>query len=152
MSKNFINLVHERVDLANKGQNQTAIMKMKSGWVVLGDNQIIPGYCLLLADPVVDNLNMLEIKKREQFLTDMSIIGDALINILNVEHINYSILGNTYEGLHAHIHPRYEWEKEEFKNSAPWKYNYMKVPVIEFNYERDKELIKKLKEEIERVY
>jgi hypothetical protein len=40
--------IHERVALANRGENKTVITKMESGWVVLGDNQIIPGYCILL--------------------------------------------------------------------------------------------------------
>jgi len=43
MSEKYINIIHERVALTNKGENKTVIKKMKSGWVVLGDNQIIPG-------------------------------------------------------------------------------------------------------------
>jgi hypothetical protein len=27
---------------------------MRSGWLVIGDVQPLPGYCLLLADPVVE--------------------------------------------------------------------------------------------------
>jgi diadenosine tetraphosphate (Ap4A) HIT family hydrolase len=151
MVEKYQNIIDERVDLANKGENKTAIIKMNSGWAVLGDNQIIPGYCLLLADPLVENINILEKTKRQQFLIDMTIIGDALINILHAKIINYSLLGNEDNSLHVHIHPRYEWEKEEYKKYPPWKYNFMKEPTVAFNYERDKELIKKLKKEIERL-
>lgn len=145
------NLVYERVKLAQEGLNSTVITKMKSGWVVLGDNQNIPGYCLLLADPIVDNINKLDKENRKQFLFDMTIIGDALMNILDVKVINYSLLGNLSAGLHAHIHPRYDWENEEYKNFPPWKYNFTKVPTVEFNLEKNRELMQKLKLEIERL-
>lgn len=145
------NILTERIELARKGLNPTVITKMKSGWVVLGDNQIIPGYCLLLADPIVDNLNELNAEERKQFLSDMTVIGDALTNILNARIINYSILGNLDKGLHAHIHPRYDWEKDEFRKSPPWKYNFMKIPVVEFDIEKNKSMMQKLKDEIERL-
>jgi len=145
------NILTERIELARKGLNPTVITKMKSGWVVLGDNQIIQGYCLLLADPIVDNLNQLNAEERKQFLSDMTIIGDALTNILNARIINYSILGNLDKGLHAHIHPRYDWEKEEFRKSPPWKYNFMKIPVVEFDIEKNKSMMQRLKDEIERL-
>jgi len=152
MNNKHENLLYSRVKSAQKGENKTVIMKMKSGWAVLGDNQIIPGYCLLLADPIVDSLNLLTIERRTQFLSDMTVIGDALMKVLKVEIINYSILGNADKGLHAHIHPRYEWEKDEFKKAPPWKYNFMKEIPVQFDYERDNKLIEKIKKEIERIY
>ena len=33
--------------------------RLPSGWVVMGERQVFPGYCLLLPDPVVDHLNAL---------------------------------------------------------------------------------------------
>ena len=45
---------------AQAGTNPTLIGRVSSGWIVLGDNQIVRGYSLLLADPVVDDLNSLE--------------------------------------------------------------------------------------------
>ncbi len=141
----------ERIELARKGKNPTVITKMESGWVVLGDNQTIPGYCLLLADPVIADLNKFDKDQRKQFLLDMTVIGDALVNVLNVKKINYSILDNLNIGLHAHIHPRYNWEKEEFKKFPPWKYNFVKVPVVEFDIEKNSVLIQKLKKEIDKL-
>lgn len=145
------NLVEERISLARKGLNPTVITEMRSGWVVLGDNQIIPGYCLLLADPVAKGINELTIEGRKQFLTDMTIVGDALMSILNVKTINYSLLGNSNNSLHAHLHPRYDWEKEEYRESPPWKYNFLKVPPLEFEIRRDGSLMQRLKDEIDRL-
>ena len=125
MSEKCINIIHERVALANKGENKTVIKKMKSGWVVLGDNQIIPGYCILLSDPVVESINVLEKDKRNQFLMDMGVIGDALLKALNADLINYMILGNLDRSLHAHIHPRYKNEKDEYRKKPPYIYIHL---------------------------
>lgn len=43
--------------MARAGTNPYVICRMRSGWLVIGDVQPLPGYCLLLADPVVPSLN-----------------------------------------------------------------------------------------------
>jgi diadenosine tetraphosphate (Ap4A) HIT family hydrolase len=118
-------IIHERVDLARKGKNPTVITKMKSGWVVLGDNQVIPGYCILLRDPVVETINDLSKNERLVFLEEMTIIGDALIEVFKPRIVNYSILENLDKALHVHIHPRYEWEDEENKRNPPHIYKWI---------------------------
>jgi hypothetical protein len=45
---------------------------MSSGWAVLGDNQFLTGYSLLLPDPVVDHLTDLDHDHRAHYLTDMA--------------------------------------------------------------------------------
>ena len=150
MAEIYENIIHERVAMANRGENKTAIIKMKSGWLVLGDNQIIPGYCILLSDPVVESINVLDKERREQFLMDMTIVGDVLLKTLNPQLINYMILGNSDKSLHAHIHPRYEYEREEYRKRPPFIYNFNKEPEKPFDYERDKELIYIIKNEIEK--
>ena len=54
---------------------------MGSGWAVLGDQQFPPGYALLLPDPVVPSLNALPPAARARFLLDMSVLGDALLEV-----------------------------------------------------------------------
>lgn len=120
-------LVHQRVEAANQGTNPMAIIRLESGWVVLGDEQRIPGYCLLLSDPVAESLNDLSGAERAGFLGDMAAVGDALIEVLGVEIINYSILGNSERALHAHIHPRFEAEPEAFRRMPPWFYHFSKT-------------------------
>ena len=45
-------LITERVALARNGANDKVICRMPSGWAVMGDVQFLPGYCLLVPDPV----------------------------------------------------------------------------------------------------
>jgi diadenosine tetraphosphate (Ap4A) HIT family hydrolase len=96
----------------------------------------------------VESINALDMEKRAQFLLDMSIIGDVLLKTLNAQLINYSILGNLDRSLNAHIHPRYDFEKEEYRNRPPFIYNFNKEPVIPFDYERDKKIMEIIRNEI----
>jgi hypothetical protein len=41
---------------------------------------VLKGYCLLLPDPVVPHLNAMTMNMRQQFLSDMTILGDAVLN------------------------------------------------------------------------
>jgi len=74
--------------------------------VAIGDHQIVPGYGLLLPEPVASDLNQLRPSERDQFLRDMAVVGDALLECTNCERINYEILGNAEPALHAHLFPR----------------------------------------------
>lgn len=67
---------------------------MKSGFAVIEDTQFLPGYCLLLAYPRVESLNRPSMERRRDFLFDMSLIGDAVEQVLRPKRINYSIYGN----------------------------------------------------------
>ena len=83
------------------------IARLRSGWAVLGDPQVLPGYCLLLPDPVVPHLNALEPALQQAFLADMARIGQAVQDITDAVRINYAIFGNVEPALHAHVIPRY---------------------------------------------
>ena len=142
-------LLHQRVQAAQKGENPTVICQMPSGWVVIGDQQFIPGYCLLLADPVVSDLNKLSGEARIQFLTEMTIIGDALLEVTEAYRINYEILGNTDPALHAHIFPRYLHEPDKPRAVPVWMgYSREEYQSRPFDLERDKELMGKIAEAI----
>src|SRR5689334_22916115 len=93
-------LIHDRVEAARRGDNPAAICRVRSGWVVLGDRQFLPGYSLLLPDPAVPSLNDLPLAERSQFLLDMTSIGDALLRVTDAIRINYSIYGNAEPALH----------------------------------------------------
>ncbi len=108
-----MNLIEERVAMARAGTNPYVICRMRSGWLVIGDVQPLPGYCLLLADPVVPSLNDLSPEARTAFLGDMALAGDALLSATGCARVNYEIWGNAEPALHAHIMPRYLTEPED---------------------------------------
>ena len=137
-------LIHHRVQAAHEGKNPTVICKMSSGWAVLGDRQFIPGYALLLPDPVVSNLNELKTQERSQFLQDMTLIGDALLELTDSYRINYEILGNYEPALHAHIFPRYMSEPEQSRQRPVWMYDREQLNSRPFDLKRDGERMKQI--------
>ncbi len=140
-------LIHQRVEAAQKGENPTVLCKMESGWAVFGDHQVLNGYCLLLPDPVVASINDLSVRQREIFLRDMTLIGDALLEVTGAWRINYEILGNSEPALHAHIVPRYEAEPEQYRYGPVWFYPWETVP--KFDPVKHKTLMDKIRAAIE---
>lgn len=139
-------LIHQRVEDCRRGENPKVIARVNSGWVVLGDVQFLRGYSLLLPDPVVGDLNELGRAARETYLYEMSVIGDALLEVTDAYRINYEILGNTEAALHAHIFPRYESEPEALRRIPVWSYDWQNAPA--FDLDRDRVLMDQIREEI----
>jgi diadenosine tetraphosphate (Ap4A) HIT family hydrolase len=142
-------LIHQHVEAARAGSNPTVICRVPSGWVVMGDIQYLPGYCLLLPDPVVPDLNSLGGEHRTRFLQDMVIIGDALLQVIGAYRINYEILGNTEPALHAHIFPRFMTEPEELRKIPVWSQERKNMPLNRFNLDRDKKLMQEIGQAIQ---
>lgn len=122
--------IHRQVAAARSGELPRVIAKMKSGWAVLGDPQITHGYCLLLPDPVVSDLNTLSGDARRQFLDDMVRLGDAVLEETGAERINYEILGNVEPALHAHVIPRHASEDPALRSKAVWLHDWSAAPAF----------------------
>lgn len=121
--------IHALVDRCRDAQLPAAIAKLPSGWVIMGERQVLPGYCLLLPDPVVPHLNALDADARAQFLFDMALVGDVLLVITAAARINYAIYGNVDPALHAHIFPRDSAEPENTRTAQPWALDWNAAPL-----------------------
>ena len=121
-------MIADRVELARRGANDAVICRLPSGWAVIGDVQFLPGYCLLLADPVVASLNDLADARRAEFLRDMARLGDAILRVTSADRINYEILGNSEPELHAHVFPRYATEPPDLRRRPAWFYDWAAAP------------------------
>ena len=129
---------NNRIASALDGTNPTVLARMKSGFAVFGDTQFLPGYCVLIRYPRVACLNDLTLEERSDFLTDMTIIGDAIMQVFNPLKINYDILVNNETFLHAHIFPRYDWEETEYKIKPMWLYPSTNWTAPEYQYSQEK--------------
>ena len=112
----------DRIGSCVSGENPTLIVKMKSGFAVMADNQFLPGYCILLHYPRVDSLSELSMEERKQYLLDTTLIGDAIELVCKPRRVNYSTLMNTDSFLHTHIEARYDWEPDAYKFRPSWTY------------------------------
>lgn len=135
--------IHRRVEAARRGENPRVVARMESSWAVMGDNQFLRGYCLLLPDPVVPTLNDLEEPARTRFLLDMARLGDAVLAVTGAARINYEMLGNLEPALHAHVFPRYADEPQELRTKPVWLYppECWNDPATAFDPQRHAELI-----------
>jgi diadenosine tetraphosphate (Ap4A) HIT family hydrolase len=116
------------VDRCRAGSYPATVARLKSGWVVMGERQVLTGYCLLLPDPVVPHLNALPPGPRAQFLADMAVVGDALLAVTAALRINYALFGNVEPALHAHIFPRHAAEPEATRMAQPWALDWNAAP------------------------
>lgn len=140
----------ERLAMLSRDENPKLLLRMRSGFAVIGDTQFLPGYSLLLAYPEVSQLNDLHGAARDQFLKDMAAIGDAVKEATGADRINYSIYGNLDPFLHAHVWPRYRWEDDAYRTLPPFNYpaTIREDPSNLFNMGRHAGLMRKIREAI----
>ena len=136
--------IPQRIELARKGMNPTIICRVPSGWVALCDMQYLRGYCILLADPIVESINHLDTADRAKFMLDMTLVGDALLEVTGALRINYGMLSNSDPYLHAHIIPRYQEEPLENRRHLPWSYPKEVMNGRPYDLERDQPLMTEL--------
>jgi diadenosine tetraphosphate (Ap4A) HIT family hydrolase len=146
----------DRIGYALRGENPTMISRMNSGFVFMMDIQFLPGWCVFTAYPQVYELNTLPFEKRNEYLADMQILGEAIAAVTNPVRMNYSILGNTDGYLHAHVHPRYAWEAPERLRKPAYLYpdEFWRSPeyLLDESHIELAEQIKTKLEELKRQY
>ena len=116
--------------------------------MVLGDVQFLRGYSLLLPDPVVPHLNAMDEASRKNFLFEMSVVGDVILELTGAVRINYEMLGNIEPALHAHIFPRFENEPKQLRLKPVWSYDWDNAP--KFDPDRDAEIMQAIAEGLEK--
>ena len=134
--------IHRFVEQARRRELARVVACVPAGWVVLGDPQILPGYCLLYPDPVVPDLNALDGDARRQFLDDMARVGDAVLAETGAERLNYEMLGNVEPALHAHVIPRYAWEPADRRRQPVWLHDWSQARA--FDAAADGDLLRRL--------
>jgi diadenosine tetraphosphate (Ap4A) HIT family hydrolase len=120
--------IHRRVAACRAGADPTCIARLPTGWAVMGDPQVLPGYCLLLPDPVVPHLNVLAPAAQAAFLADVARLGQAVLEATGALRVNYALFGNLEPALHAHVVPRYADEPEALRTAHPWGYDWSAAP------------------------
>jgi len=131
--------IHRRVAACRAGTDPTIICRMATGWAVMGDPQVLRGYCLLLPDPVVPHLDALPPGAQADFLADLGRLGRAVFEITGALRMNYAMFGNVEPALHAHVFPRYADEAEALRTANPWGYDWKQAPA--FDASRDGALL-----------
>jgi len=137
-------VIHQRVAAAERGENPTVVCRMRSGYLVLSDQQTPRGWCILLSVPVVGDLDDLDEEQRIAFLSDMAAAGEVVKRVTGAQRINYSMLGNVEPALHAHIQPRFASEPEHLRRQPLWAI-WDQLEVVPFDAEREVPLMAEIR-------
>ena len=84
------------------------IAELDTGYAVLGDNQIYPGYTIFVAKRCVAELHLLPPEERSTFLHEMAQVAEAVFRAFAPRKLNYELLGNSVPHLHWHLFPRHD--------------------------------------------
>jgi diadenosine tetraphosphate (Ap4A) HIT family hydrolase len=128
MSETPPTAIHRMVERCRADEYPAVVTKLESGWVIMGERQVLAGYCLLLPDPVVAHLNVLTGARRARFLEDMALTGDAVQHCTGAVRVNYAVFGNVEPALHAHIFPRRGDEPAATRTAQPWALDWNAAP------------------------
>lgn len=124
-------LICDRIEMIKKGTNPYFVRELKTGYVVIGDNQHFYGYTLFLyKDHKYTELFQMEMEERTLFLKEMSIVAEAVANAFHPEKMNYELLGMGDAHLHWHLYPRVpgDLEGHGYNNRGPvWWYPMEKM-------------------------
>lgn len=120
--------ISNRVQRILDGEDPQLIAEMPSGYAILGKYQPAPitGCCMLLPKlggdgVVVPSPNDLDESLRGQFFSDLTLLGDAILEVTGAERINYLVLCNQVPELHGHCVPRYAQEDPDLRLKGPFE-------------------------------
>lgn len=85
----------------------------------LYDDARFRGRSILLLNKHFEDIEELPTIVSNAFMEDIKLYVKVLKNVVNVDRVNVSILGNSVPHIHAHLIPRYP-EVEEFPGKSPW--------------------------------
>ncbi len=107
----FEDLICERVDLCQKGENPYLIHEFENSFFVVGDHQFYKGYSLLLFKRHVREIHELSMEEHLGLSKELHIASKAVYETFKPWKLNHQCLGNQDQHVHWHILPRYESDK-----------------------------------------
>nr|DAO51381.1 MAG TPA: diadenosine tetraphosphate hydrolase [Caudoviricetes sp.] len=112
-------LICDRIEMIKNGDNPYFVKELKTGYVVIGDNQHFYGYTLFLyKNHDKTELFQLDMAERKVFLEEMSIVAEAVSKAFGPEKMNYELLGMGDAHLHWHLYPRRKGDIENYGNNG----------------------------------
>ena len=112
-------LICDRIEMIKNGTNPYFVKELKTGYVVIGDNQHFYGYSLFLyKSHQYTELFQMDPEERAVFLMEMTQVAEAVSRAFGAEKMNYELLGMGDAHLHWHLYPRRNGDIENFGNKG----------------------------------
>ena len=108
----------ERVGLAAEGKYPFLIHEFPQSYLMLGEHQFFPGYCVLVAKSHYQEMSDMPKKMAEDMFREMMTVSRVLQKVFRPTKLNMCSLGNVVPHVHWHFFPRYSSDPQ-FKD-PPW--------------------------------
>jgi diadenosine tetraphosphate (Ap4A) HIT family hydrolase len=105
--------------ITTKG-NPALVYEFPKSYLLLGDHQYFPGYCVLIYKEHVRELHELPAGDAQELNAELMQATKAIAKSFQPWKINHACLGNRDQHIHWHIIPRYETEADH--QFDPWKH------------------------------
>ena len=127
------------------------IMELETGYVILGWYQRFKGYTVFNCKQHGPELYHLEHNFKIKHLEEMSLVAEAVSNIFKPDKMNYELLGNGCPHIHWHLYPRVKGDTPIVSSVYQLPNDVLFDETTRPSEEVRKELIKSIKNEIERL-
>jgi len=127
------------------------IMELETGYVILGWYQRFKGYTVFQCKRHGPELHDLEHDFRMKHLEEMSLVAEAIYNVFQPDKLNYELLGNGCPHIHWHLYPRRAGDTPIVSSVYQLPNEVLFDESTRPGEEERKDLIGKIRSEIERL-
>ncbi|MFT3683528.1 MAG: HIT family protein [Phycisphaerales bacterium] len=113
----------QQIELAKSGKHPRVIADMRRTVAVLGDNQGLPGWCVLILKRHEEHLADLALDEQMALFREVAMVGNAVRAVCQASRVNYECLGNQVSHIHWHVIPRYGPDKDPDPGNAVWGFD-----------------------------
>ncbi len=113
----------QQIELAKSGKHPRVVADMRRTLVVLGDNQGLPGWCVLILKRHEEHLADLPVDEQMALFREVAMVGNAVRSVCQAARINYECLGNQVGHIHWHVIPRYAAGVDPDPTSPVWGFD-----------------------------
>lgn len=108
----------ERSKLTSAGKYPYLIHEFKHSYLMLGEHQFFPGYCVLVSKTHFKEMTDMPTEMQTEMFQEMMKVSTVLQTHFQPAKMNMCSLGNVVPHVHWHFFPRYS-DDPQFKD-PPW--------------------------------
>ena len=94
------------IEQIRAGKFRDLVAKLKTSYVILGDQQFYRGYCILFAKTHATELYLMPADSARTLFDEMRLTAEAIATVVKPWKMNYECLCNSVPHVHWHLFPR----------------------------------------------
>jgi diadenosine tetraphosphate (Ap4A) HIT family hydrolase len=93
--------------LCDAGKRAGVIAELSETWLLLGENQGCPGWCVAVLKEHCEHMAELPVERQLRVFEDVARAAAAVRAVFGPVRVNYECLGNVVPHVHWHVIPRH---------------------------------------------